>query len=345
MTRPRPASGAKPQHTYAAAGTYNVTLTVTDNQGATNSVSHQVTVAAPVNQAPVAAFSSAPNGLAVAFDGSGSSDPDGTVASYSWDFGDQTAAGSGAKPSHTYAAAGTYNVTLTVTDNQGATNSVSHQVTVAAPVNQPLATDTFTRTGTGTWGTADVGGAWTLSGGSWFSTDGSTGKVKLSTAGTTVSAQLNSVSATDVNEVMDVQPDSVGTGSGTYVSLLARRSGKNDYRLKLRLMSGGVVHLIESKVVNGTETTLREVAVSGVTYAAGDVLRLRFQVTGTGTATLAGKVWNASTTEPAAAQISLTDNDAALQVPGAVGTLLYLSSTSTTPVTVTVDNFTAVKPN
>ncbi len=133
-----------PSHTYAADGTYTVTLTVTDNQGATSSVSHTVTVTA-ANQPPVAAFTSSCSSLACAFT-STSSDPDGTISGYSWTFGDgQTSAAQ--NPSHTYAAAGTYAVTLTVTDNAGATNSVSHSVTVAVANQPPVAA--FTRSCTG----------------------------------------------------------------------------------------------------------------------------------------------------------------------------------------------------
>ncbi len=86
----------------------------------------------PVNQTPTAAFTSSTQNLTVSFDGSTSTDPDGTVASYSWDFGDRSVAGTGAKPPHTYAAAGTYQVKLTVTDNQGGVGSVTHPVTVKA---------------------------------------------------------------------------------------------------------------------------------------------------------------------------------------------------------------------
>ena len=133
-----------PSHTYAADGTYTVTLTVTDNQGATSSVSHAVTVTA-ANQPPVAAFTSSCSSLACAFT-STSSDPDGTISGYSWTFGDgQTSAAQ--NPSHTYAAAGTYAVTLTVTDNAGAANSVSHSVTVAVANQPPVAA--FTRSCTG----------------------------------------------------------------------------------------------------------------------------------------------------------------------------------------------------
>jgi PKD repeat protein len=128
-------TGATPSHAYTAAGTYTVALTVTDNGGATGSVNHDVTVTAPPpNQPPVAAFTSSCTDLSCAFDSSGSSDPDGTITSYAWDYGDgQT----GSLASHTYAAAGTYTVALTVTDDDGATGTVSHDVTVTAPPPPP----------------------------------------------------------------------------------------------------------------------------------------------------------------------------------------------------------------
>ncbi|GAA5195355.1 hypothetical protein GCM10023346_25050 [Arthrobacter gyeryongensis] len=91
------------------------------------------------NQPPVAAFTSSTAGLTATFDGSTSTDPNGTVASYSWDFGDASAAGTGVKPSHTYAAAGTYQVKLTVTDSSGLTGNVTHAVTVAAAPTAPAA--------------------------------------------------------------------------------------------------------------------------------------------------------------------------------------------------------------
>ena len=87
--------------------------------------------AAP-NNIPTASFTSQCTGLACTFDATASSDSDGTITGYAWTFGDGSTA-TGATPSRTYSAAGTYPVTLTVTDDLGATNATSRSVTVAPP--------------------------------------------------------------------------------------------------------------------------------------------------------------------------------------------------------------------
>ncbi len=80
----------------------------------------------PPNSPPTAAFTVSCNGLSCAFDASGSSDSDGSVASYSWDFGDGDS-GIGMQTAHPYSSAGPRTVTLTVTDNQGATGTTTRQ--------------------------------------------------------------------------------------------------------------------------------------------------------------------------------------------------------------------------
>lgn len=95
------------------------------------------------NQPPTPSFTFSCTDLACSFNGGGSTDPDGTIASYSWSFGD-SATGSGVTASHSYATGGTYTVTLTVTDNVGATGSTTQPVPVSAPTSGP----TFTWTAT-----------------------------------------------------------------------------------------------------------------------------------------------------------------------------------------------------
>ncbi len=95
------------------------------------------TPAGAPNQPPNAAFTSTCQDNGCAFDASTSNDPDGSISSYSWDFGDGTT-GDGATPSHSYTDGGTYTVKLTVKDNDGATDTVSHDVTVSAPTANTL---------------------------------------------------------------------------------------------------------------------------------------------------------------------------------------------------------------
>jgi PKD repeat protein len=109
---------------------HTVTLTVTDNGGLTDTDSVFVTI--NPNQAPVADAGSDQSVFqdeTVSFDGSGSYDNDGTIISYEWNFGDSSTE-TGVATTHSYSTAGTYIVTLTVTDNGGISSSDSTTITV-----------------------------------------------------------------------------------------------------------------------------------------------------------------------------------------------------------------------
>lgn len=117
-------------HTFLP-GTYTVRLTITDNSGLTDTMTQVIVVP---NQPPVANFSwdadpGDPSGQTIAFTDL-STDPDGTVVSWVWDFGDLSASSSAQNPTHVYAVPGTYTVAVTVTDNLGAIDTVSADVTV-----------------------------------------------------------------------------------------------------------------------------------------------------------------------------------------------------------------------
>jgi PKD repeat protein len=144
------ATGALVDHTYVVDGVYEVTLTVVDQAGSSDTASLQV---AAENPLPTAEFSYSPKsnmeGTYIVgamewlyFDASTSSDDSG-IASYAWDFGDGDTV-TGVEVKHRYAASGAYNVTLTVTDDDGDASTYVQLITV---------------TGNGTCGSGSSGGS------------------------------------------------------------------------------------------------------------------------------------------------------------------------------------------
>ncbi|MDD3492590.1 MAG: NosD domain-containing protein, partial [Candidatus Thermoplasmatota archaeon] len=119
-----------PQHRYADNGTYPVTLTVTDNQGNTDLATRVLQVA---NVPPVVDFTwipVSPTGLDVIQFTDNSTDRDGSIVNWTWDFGDGNVS-YGPNVTHSYATDGSYTVTLTVTDDDGDAGSRQETVTVA----------------------------------------------------------------------------------------------------------------------------------------------------------------------------------------------------------------------
>ncbi len=140
------ASTANAVNTFSTDGSYQVSLEVTDSEGNTATSFKTITVL-PTNQLPQASFAtnydnkSAP--VAIAFDGTLSSDSDGDIIRYIWDFGDGRS-GSGENVSHVYESGGVFTVTLTVFDNSGGTSQISTTLNID---NSPIADFNFTYDG------------------------------------------------------------------------------------------------------------------------------------------------------------------------------------------------------
>jgi PKD repeat protein len=134
------ASGAVSSHVFYHSGTYEVRLTVADDSGASSSASVNVTVR---NQLPVAMSTgvnaSAYVGDPLIFDGSKSSDSDGRIVVFGWDFGDGST-GNGTLVKHAFAQVGTYSVKLTVTDDSGGSSFTSMNVTIIKKPTTPTPT-------------------------------------------------------------------------------------------------------------------------------------------------------------------------------------------------------------
>lgn len=187
------------------------------------------------NQPPSAAFTASPSSgtapLTVTLDGAGSSDPDGSVVSYQWSFGDGSTA-SGSRVSHVYAAVGTYTAALTVTDNSGATNTARRTVTVGSAPQlsrivltpsttahlRPGTTKTFSAAGLDQYGDPyPFSPQWSATGGAIDSLGAFTAG---STAGTyTVTAKSGSVTGS-VNVEVDSTPPTLTSATLTNGSTL-----------------------------------------------------------------------------------------------------------------------------
>ena len=219
--------------------------------------------------------------------------------------------------------------------------SITHPVTVTNPPPE-YALDAFGRTVANGLGTADIGGPWTLTGAA------SNFSVAKEPAGSPVQCRwtapgyLNSVQQRNIDFTTDVTIDHAATGGGAYVSVIGRRvSQGNDYRLIVRYLAGGSVQVLVARTVGGTQTVLANVTPAGLTVVPGDVLRARLVINGTTptSTTVTAKVWRASSPEPAPWLLTATDSTAAIQSPGGVGMLIYVSGswTGTAPV-LSIDN-------
>jgi len=147
------AGGDFTSHTYTQSGSFTARLTVTSPDGLTDSATLNIVVN---NQLPTAQGSASVTSgdapLSVDFSDTGSTDADGTVAAYRWDFGDGSSAFT-ADATHTYTTPGSYGATLTVTDNLGAEGAL---MVATIDVAQPSIVDSIT--------SADVFSAGTVTG-------------------------------------------------------------------------------------------------------------------------------------------------------------------------------------
>ncbi|MDQ1597113.1 MAG: hypothetical protein QOI70_537, partial [Microbacteriaceae bacterium] len=315
------ATVVSPSHTYAAAGAYSVTLVVTDDRGSSASVTHTVNVVKP-NGAPTASFTASTSSLTVAVNGSASTD-DGTISGYAWNFGDGSS-GAGITASHTYAAAGDYTVSLTVTDNGGLTATASKPVTVSA--GSTLAEDQFERTTASGWGAAGTGGQWTSSSTANSSVGAGTGVLSL-TAGATRKVTLNGVSTTDADISTGISFDKAMTGGGAYAGIIARQTASDYYQSRIRFLANGT---LAAQILQGGSTVLGNATVTG-TYTPGTSLTLRTQISGASPTTVRAKVWPTGTAEPTAWAVTATSSAAGLQVAGSIGVESYASTSITNP--------------
>jgi CSLREA domain-containing protein len=254
----------------------------------------------------------------------------------------------GALGVRTYLSGGTTNAPVTFSiDDLVATEPRSSGSPAPAPEPPTeVALDGFERTVADTWGRADAGGVWSVSGSPGdYDVEGGVGLMLLPRPGTTRIASLASIEATDLDLAFRVHTDDAITGN-VYAYAVARRLGaRNAYRLKLRIAANGKAYIQATRFVEGAETGLGpEVRVPGVIVRPGVEIAVRAQAVGTSPTTLRIRAWEATAAEPTTWQAQVTDGTAVLQGPGGVGLRGFVSGSATAPVTLSFDDFRVMVP-
>ncbi len=192
------ATGRQVSVSFNTTGTANVSLTVTDNDGLT-AVSRQLLEVSQPNTPPTASFTATPSpaivNQVVFFDATGSFDPDGFVAEYRWDFqSDGVIDRTGSQVNFQFSSIGNFQVTLTVLDDQGATSSISQNITVTAippdpnaldviwtiPVGVSVSGNSLTKTGNSGWNAGAVSSRQLVSGDGYIETTVTSGETQTS---------------------------------------------------------------------------------------------------------------------------------------------------------------------
>jgi hypothetical protein len=203
-------------------------------------------------------------------------------------------------------------------------------------VGEQYIADSFNRSVTSGWGSADTGQAWSVGSlSSNFSVAPGTGRHAVSVRGVARFSLMESPSA-DVDMRVGYSIDQAGVGDSLYVHLAARYlDSDNFYYVRVQAASTGAVVLTLRSRVGGTETVLAT-GDTGLTHTVGTVYTARFRVMGH---TLAAKVWPAGTPEPAAWPVVATTSG--LSDTGSVGlrTVVGSSTTNTLPVTFSFRDF------
>ncbi len=236
---------------------------------------------------------------------------------------------------YTYDPSGNISAVATAAANLSERASLASDGSQATGAGSSGASDAFSRTTSNGWGTAPVGGDWSIDYGSSsdFATDGSAATMTLP-ASTTDEMVLSDVSAADTVTSVQLATDKLAAGDSQVFFLYARRTDDNNwYRLGVAFHTDQTVSMAIARKVAGTQTTLVSQAITRETHAAGRVFNIVFSVVGS---TLSAKIWQDGTSEPSSWDESETDT--AITAAGANPLRGYVGSASNAPVTAAWDN-------
>lgn len=205
------------------------------------------------------------------------------------------------------------------------------------------AEDDFSAVASSSWGTADVGGAWSQSGGSAtdYNVSGGLGTHTLTSVDVSRRTFLNGALSADTDLVVDIQTSALATGTQPLTGgLMVRHADvSNLYTARLAFEVGGAITLSVRKRVAGVETEL-DTFTTTLTHAANTSVRLRFKVDGT---SLKARAWLPADPEPPFWQCDTTDSAITAQESVGCRSITFTGNTNVNPI-VRYDNFTVTNP-
>ncbi len=219
--------------------------------------------------------------------------------------------------------------------------AVGMQSTDAHATSTVYVRDTFTRSVTGGWGTADVGGAWNIqdpSTGTWV-VNGSVGKV-TGLKGQYLVARIAPLTTTRAEMSVRFTANAPTASQPKWLFIVRSVDLLHEYKVRVRVAPNGSIVVGMFKVVGNTFPQIGpEVTLPGLTWTPGMALRLRADAIGTSPTAFRIRVWPAATAEPTTWAISVTDDEPTMQVPGSWGIVAIASAgSSTATTTFTYDN-------
>ncbi|MCI0159336.1 right-handed parallel beta-helix repeat-containing protein [Leifsonia shinshuensis] len=203
-------------------------------------------------------------------------------------------------------------------------------------VASQLVSDDFSRTTAGGWGIAPVGGAYKVNSAASFSTAAGVGKMALPKPGSSLTANLSTVSAADVTSAATIDIPTIPTsGNGVFAGVQLRSTGGSYYQANIRVAKGGTVTLTIVRVNGSTakQTTVGKEIRIATGLKAGAAVQLQFQATGSNPVHLQARAWAVGAAQP---DWQLTADDSAsarLGNAGSVAAWSYLSgATAVQPI-------------
>ncbi len=210
------------------------------------------------------------------------------------------------------------------------------------PIASTLISDSFNRTVTSGWGSADTGGAYSLySTASNYGVSSGAGNITMPANGNSRGVLINGTSAQDIDITFKVTTNKTAAGGTQFVYSLARRNGNNEYRPRILLNTNGTISAHASRLVNNSESSIGSPSViAGLNQSANSFIRFRAQVTGQNPTTIKVKAWADGQNEPSNWNFIATDSTPELQQQGFYGIRTYISSSTTNaPVTMSFDDY------